>query len=200
MGEVIGTLFALFVIALIIMWVGWPVVAFAEAERLTNWEALLVFLAGSLGVFVVVATITYLSMDEAAATTYAPQPAASPSSSGTRPHSSKFTSDGLIRGHAVGGRKVAAYETHRIAGFEFTFAFVPWPGEEHRIYILKSPPYGSRASDAHSTHRHNDYSLKCHYICVDRSAYPETLTAARELALMWSQATARYIKTGKKFG
>lgn len=189
MGELIGTIIAFLLVCLIVAWVGWPVAAFAEAERLTIGQAALVFLGGSLGIFAVVATCSYLFTQDAAT-----------ASQSARSGGSAFTSDGLIRGHAVSGHKVAAYETHRIAGSEFTFAFVPWPREKHRIYILTSPSYGSRATDAHSTHRYHDGALNRHFICVAASAYPDDLTAARELALMWAQATAEYIATGKKFG
>lgn len=105
----------------------------------------------------------------------------------------------LIPGHKVDGHKVAAYETHWVAGFEFSFAFIPWPFEKYRIYILRSPSYGRRDGGSEVAHWLSDHHYDAKFVCVDHSVYPDTLTDARNLALMWAQATARYIKTGRKF-
>lgn len=200
MGEVIGTIIALLILGLLVSWIGWPVAALAEAERITTGQAFLVFLAGSIGIFVVVAALTYFFMEEAQAYTHSPQNGTATSEGRAQPTGPKFTHDGLIQGHAVQGRKVAAYETHWVGPYKFTFAFVPWPTEKHRIYILKSPSYRGRSNGAHETHRFHDSTLNRHFICINSSAYPDTLTDARELALMWAQATARYIDTGENFG
>lgn len=113
---------------------------------------------------------------------------------------SACTVDGLIRGHVVAGRRVKAYETHQIAGMKFTFAFVPWPTERFRIYILNSPSYGNRDAGYHPTHRLRDSALNCDYICIQVQAYPSAFEDARSIALTWAMATARYIKTGETFG
>lgn len=181
------------IFALVLVWIGWPIGWLAKEAHLTGGQAFLVFLAGSLCIFVVSLAVSYVVTPEAVHYTPPPQPSPSPSGS-------NFTDDGLIRDHKVSGRRVAVYETHTIAGFKFLLAVVPWPGEKHRIYILKSPGYGDRSTDAHSTHRYYDRNFGCHYICVDRDYYPEELNEARNIGLMWSQATARYIKTGETFG
>lgn len=192
MEVVVGIIF----FAIAIAWISWPVMVFADEAYIDIWEALLIFLAGSVLLFLISLAVTYLFSRQAVVYSPPPQSATAPSSSDT----TSITPDGLIRDHSVRGRKVAAYETHRIAGFEFLFAVVPWPREEYRIYILKSPSYGRRSSGAHETHRLSDGAFECRFICVASNAYPHTLTEARELALMWAQATARYIKTGKNFG
>ena len=176
----------LIICAFLLWWIGWPILEFADREHLEIWEAMLITFAGSLVILLVSALVAYV---------VTPPPPAPQIPEPARP--APLTQEGLLPGHSVGGHKVKTYETHWIAGEEYLFAFIPWPREKYRIYILKSPGYGQRASDSITTHRLSDGQRR--YICVDSRAFPETLTDARELALMWSQATARYIKTGKKF-
>lgn len=181
-------------LALAFAWIGWPVFVFADEERIEFWQALLVFLAGSALIFLIVFTMTYVISRVARTVRPEPEHENSPPRSLLFPN---LTPEGLIPDHAVNGNKVVAYESHWIAGLEFTFAIIPWPLEKFRIYILRSPQYGPRSTDPHTTHRLMDGPRP--YICVDSTHYPDTRTAARELALMWAQATARYIKTGRKF-
>lgn len=76
--------------------------------------------------------------------------------------------------------------------YAFRFAWIPGP-ETWRIYIVRQPSYGSRSSDAHSTHRLGLPTQP--YVCW-AGALP-TFSAARAVAALWADSTQRYIATGQ---
>lgn len=78
----------------------------------------------------------------------------------------------------------------------FDFQFVDRGTEGWRVYIDRSPSYGDRDTDGHSTHRYTDGSSR-HYIC-----FTGTLDDAREakqVARAWAESTERYIEDGTSF-
>jgi len=90
---------------------------------------------------------------------------------------------------------VQTYRTNDGRHF-FKFEFVK-VGPVYRVYILSGMDYGSRASDAHSTHRFTDSARNLHYICFDPE--PRTLRDAFNVASGWAENTQRYIATGRTF-
>ena len=64
----------------------------------------------------------------------------------------------------------------------------------YRVYIVSQPSYGSRSTDAHSTHRLNDGRF---YICWDSAIRTEE--QARQIAAMWADKTEDYILHGTRF-
>jgi hypothetical protein len=78
---------------------------------------------------------------------------------------------------------------------DYQFAFEQQRDGTWRAYIESQPNYGSRDSDAHTTHRLSDGSRK--YVCWTDSL--DTLAQAKQVAAMWSDATQEYIRTGKRF-
>lgn len=79
-----------------------------------------------------------------------------------------------------------------IGGVDYVFDFVHMrAANTWRAYIVWQPPYGSRASGAHETHRLNDGRL---YVCWDRAIATEA--ELRQVAALWAECTQRYIATG----
>lgn len=80
------------------------------------------------------------------------------------------------------------------AFFEFDFVNA---GPYFDVYITKSPSYGNRSSDLHSTHRiqvGNSYK-----ICFADPSVANNLDKARKYSETWAEMTWKYIQTGKKF-
>lgn len=90
---------------------------------------------------------------------------------------------------------VQTYRTND-GGAYFKFEFVK-VGSIYRAYVLTGMNYGSRATDAHSTHRYFDSSRNLHYICF--SPDPQTLRDAYNVASGWAEHTKRYIERGISF-
>jgi len=77
----------------------------------------------------------------------------------------------------------------------FCFSFEKQADGSWRAYILEHPPYGERASDAHTTHRLSDGGRK--YVCW--SSPLQSLEQAEHVAKAWAEATQGYIRTGARF-
>jgi len=75
--------------------------------------------------------------------------------------------------------------------YNFTFKYEK-VGSIWRAYIINSPSYGSKPTDAHSTHRLNDGR---YYVCW--TPEPQRLDEITQVSKMWADATARYIDTGR---
>lgn len=72
--------------------------------------------------------------------------------------------------------------------YEFEFSWV----DGWRVYIIRQPPYGRLASDAHTTHRLSANGR--HFICwTSRIA---TIDDAKVVAASWAEGTERYRRTG----
>ena len=65
-----------------------------------------------------------------------------------------------------------------------------------RPYITSQPGYGSRAADAHSTHRLTDGAGRS-YVCWTHQLQSEP--EAKTVAARWADATQQYIRTGQRF-
>jgi len=87
------------------------------------------------------------------------------------------------------------YRTNDGRGY-FKFEFVQ-VGSVYRVYILTGMAYGSRATDAHATHRYFDSARHLHYICFDPD--PRTLRDAYNVASGWAERTKRYVESGQSF-
>jgi hypothetical protein len=94
------------------------------------------------------------------------------------------------------------YQT-RDGSCRFTFDLQPVPGsDEVRIYILDQPPYQGRDIDGHSTHRLMQHGGPYHgspYVCVEPGEEPTNVPDALSWLVYWSEKTAEYIRTGRKF-
>jgi hypothetical protein len=89
---------------------------------------------------------------------------------------------------------------YQTRNYRHTFQFSLEPtGNKVRIYILSCPPYGSRATDGHSTHRYFDQTRGQHYICVRDDLQPETVPEALSWMIYWAEETGAYIETGRAF-
>lgn len=78
----------------------------------------------------------------------------------------------------------------------FTFGFVE-VNNHIEIDILEQPSYGSRANDAHSTHR-LDSERGGKKVCFGDPDYIHQGNA-KKWAAEWAEATWKYIKTGVTF-
>lgn len=77
------------------------------------------------------------------------------------------------------------------ADYEFSFEH-RWNGE-WRAYIVSQPSYGSRATDAHSTHRLTaTFGRK--YVCWDRPIYSRE--DLESVVALWCDRTQDYIRYG----
>lgn len=81
------------------------------------------------------------------------------------------------------------------ADFHFTFTTRPF-SREVRIYVDHTPPYGSRSTGLHDTHRYRDVN-GAHYVCFD--PMPSDMTTAYQVAKLWAERTWQYIQTGQSF-
>lgn len=61
-----------------------------------------------------------------------------------------------------------------------------------RAFIASMPGYGSRSTDAHTTHRLTDNGR--HFICWNKKLYDED--ELKSVISLWSDATQEYIKSG----
>lgn len=78
----------------------------------------------------------------------------------------------------------------------YSFSIEQRPGGRYRSYVVAQPGYGSRATDAHSTHRHWDASGR-RYVCWSRPITSEQ--DALRVSAAWADATQEYIKSGQRF-
>jgi hypothetical protein len=78
----------------------------------------------------------------------------------------------------------------------YSFSIEERSGGRYRSYIVGQPDYGSRATDAHSTHRHWDASGRA-YVCWSRPITSEQ--DALRVSAAWADATQEYIKSGQRF-
>ena len=97
---------------------------------------------------------------------------------------------------------MATHDTYRTNDGRYYFSFIfENKGGYYMAHIASQPSYGSRASDLHSTHRlSSDYSGCSYRICFGNDNDVPTLSRVRKYAEAWSEATAKYIDTGIKFG
>jgi len=86
------------------------------------------------------------------------------------------------------------YEANSILRNRYFNFKLKYKGGSWRAYILNSMNYGTRSSDAHSTHRLYDSELNLNYVCW--SVPIQDLEQITKIAKMWADATMRYIKTG----
>ncbi|MDR0580860.1 MAG: hypothetical protein LBG04_01960 [Holosporaceae bacterium] len=91
----------------------------------------------------------------------------------------------------------AKYRT-RDGNYDIEFLFKNCGAQGWRAYILGSPGYGQRSTDAHSTHRIYDSTLNLHYICWDRKVTCKS--ECKKVAALWSDKTIEYIRSGRRFG
>jgi hypothetical protein len=76
------------------------------------------------------------------------------------------------------------------ADYEFSFE-QEWNGD-WRAYIVSQPSYGSRATDAHSTHRLTDHGRR--YVCWDSPI--RSRADLKSVVALWSDRTQDYIRYG----
>lgn len=80
----------------------------------------------------------------------------------------------------------------------FFFAFdLEQAGRVVRLYIAEQPPYGARPDGLLVTHRLADGDRR--FICIRAGYEPVEGREAATWIVMWSEATAQYILTGKNF-
>ncbi|GIW92148.1 MAG: hypothetical protein KatS3mg110_0189 [Pirellulaceae bacterium] len=111
---------------------------------------------------------------------------------------------GYVKTHSDSGsgdanlldRRVISYRT-RSGRSLFTFAMEMVAPGQWRIFILGQPGYGSRADDAHITHRLTDYASGRRYVCWDSPI--RTFDEALKIAVAWAEGTEHYIETGQHF-
>lgn len=78
---------------------------------------------------------------------------------------------------------------------DYLFEFVEHQEGIWRAYILEMPSYGSRSSDAHTTHRLSDGGRR--YICWNRPV--NSYEDMRQIAALWADHTQQYIRFGERF-
>jgi hypothetical protein len=92
------------------------------------------------------------------------------------------------------GASVVYYRT-RDGKADYGFSFEREAGGVWRAYIVSGPPYGTRCSGLHETHRLKEGSR--YYVCWTDAL--ESEDAARQVAALWADATQEYIRTGTRF-
>jgi len=92
-------------------------------------------------------------------------------------------------------RKHRSYYRTRDGRTDYSFSFEEQADGSWRAYIESQPPYGIRASDAHSTHRLSDGSRR--YVCW--TSVLDSLEEAKNVAALWADKTQEYIRTGSRF-
>lgn len=100
----------------------------------------------------------------------------------------------VLRGKTMGERRTYRSEDGR---FYFRFSFEALAGNTYRIYIDDSPCYAvfGRDDSLHATHRLTDGGR--YYVCWTDPI--RTFDAAKSVAKLWAEKTARYLKTGQRF-
>ena len=78
---------------------------------------------------------------------------------------------------------------------DYVFNFRQMPDATFRVYIVGQPPYDGRATDPHSTHRHQDSDG--FFICWSEPI--TTYEDAKEIARCFAEATEKYRKFGTRF-
>ena len=78
---------------------------------------------------------------------------------------------------------------------DYVFHFRQMPDATFRVYIVGQPSYGDRATDPHSTHRHQD--SEGFFICWSQQI--TTYEDAKEIAKCFAEATEKYRKFGTHF-
>lgn len=79
---------------------------------------------------------------------------------------------------------------------DYGFSFEPQPDGTWRAYVERQPSYGTRSTDAHSTHRLSAGGRK--FVCWTTAFRTEA--EARAVAQRWADSTQRYIRFGERFG
>lgn len=88
------------------------------------------------------------------------------------------------------------YRTNDGRGY-FKFRFVEENGGTWRADIQAQPPYGSRASDLHSSHRLPSSGARTgHKICYAHR--PGSMRDAQKWAETWAEATWTWINEGRR--
>ncbi len=75
---------------------------------------------------------------------------------------------------------------------DYEFSFEQRPNGDWRAYIVSQPSYGSRPTDADSTHRLTDNGRK--YVCW--TAPIRSREDLKQVVALWSDSTQDYIKYG----
>jgi hypothetical protein len=96
---------------------------------------------------------------------------------------------------AAAAPMVVHYRTSDGEAF-YSFSIEQRASGRFRSYIVAQPDYGSRATDAHSTHRHWDIRGRA-YVCWSRPITSEQ--DALRVSAAWADATQEYIKSGQPF-
>ena len=78
---------------------------------------------------------------------------------------------------------------------DYRFSIEQQTDGTYRSFILAQPPYGSRATGPHETHRLTDGGRR--YVCWDRPLRSEN--EAQSVVARWADATQEYIKSGRRF-
>lgn len=108
---------------------------------------------------------------------------------GTASHSSRTDSsysDSEYLNYVAQGRSTSTQRTYRFQ--------IKRVGSGYRAYILNSPSYQNRSTDAHSTHRHYDGR---YYVCW--STQVRTHSDMVNIAQQWADCTQKYIEYGTRF-
>jgi hypothetical protein len=79
---------------------------------------------------------------------------------------------------------------------DYSFSIKQRASGRFRSYIISQPDYGSRSTDAHSTHRHWDVKGRA-YVCWSKPITSEE--DALRVCAAWADATQEYIKFGTQF-
>ena len=88
-----------------------------------------------------------------------------------------------------------ANNPHGLADKEYRFNYRK-VGNDWRAYILKTPGFGLRATDGHTTHR--KFDITGPYVCWDRPV--ATLADIQSISKVWADCIQEYIATGRTFG
>ena len=80
----------------------------------------------------------------------------------------------------------------------FDFVFMDCgPQIGWRVYIINKINYKFRSRSSHATHRLHAAGETYKYICWNHRI--NTIEEAKNIAAVWADATAQYIKTGRSF-
>lgn len=79
---------------------------------------------------------------------------------------------------------------------DYGFSIERQPAGGYRVYIVSQPSYGTRDSDAHSSHRYTAGDGR-RYICWEGTL--KTKQDASNVAALWADNTQRYIRSGRTF-
>jgi hypothetical protein len=77
---------------------------------------------------------------------------------------------------------------------DYEFSFEQQPAGDWRAYIVSQPSYGSRVSNADTSHRLTDSATSRKYVCWDTPI--RSRDDLKRVVASWSDLTQRYIKYG----